>query len=203
MSDRLRTLHAQADALLSLLAARGLEDLAGAVLPGQNYEARITGGDGDTVTERGVERLDRAATYQTVVRVLERTVGLLKGAHDDVTPTGETCRSKARDETTGRLVECERVAVQRGHCAKCAPHHRQGIPPDAALLAEWNGRLERDCECEASVCTHVPGRCDRRIKPGQQARSCDACRQRVSRARRAEGRSMVGTGGAFGWDEPT
>lgn len=190
---RLDKAHGQVEALLSLLSARAREDLFAAVLPGQTYEPRVSGtatsavdpADPDsesvalTSTERGVDRLTQAATYNRVCQQLEHVVAILTRLHDNVTPTGKACRSVARDPDNGQLVACERMAETDGYCGKCWPHVRwQGIPPDAKLLRDWNGRLERDCGCESSVCPHPPGRCENRIRPGVRARSCGSCRNR-------------------------
>lgn len=202
----------EAEAMLTLLYTRAREDIAGAVLPGQSYEPRISGareqamGDDDpeTVPMTSVEqqvltgRLQQAKTYRAVVGKLRSTVKQLVDFHGDITPTGDRCRSRSRDERNGQLVECERLAVRNGLCGKCWPHVNAGQPPDAPLLREWNGRLERDCECTAEACedVHAPGRCVKRIKPGDRARSCGSCRNRRSSG------STTGTGGAFEWQEP-
>lgn len=241
-ANRLATAHAKVDAMASLLAARAREDLAAAVLPGQSYEARLSGTpavavDPDdpaagTVTLTSADRIadrlhrvpDRGDTWRlegegisspTYVRVVgaltdtaaqlatvaaaaptcRRAIAAMDVAssrlvdlHADITPTGEPCTTVARDPATGRLVECDRVAVRRGRCAKCWPHVRAGIPPDAAMLREWNGQLERDCSCEAARCghAHAPGRCLNRIKPGEKKRVCNTCQNRADRERRAE-----------------
>lgn len=183
-----------ADALLAELAARAKEDLAAAVLQGQSYEARVTGStatpvdpdDRDagsvqlTPTERAMDRLADAATYHVVVSAFERVAKILRETRDHITPTGKACKSVARDDKTGRLVGCERVATRHGFCAKCWPHVHGGIPPDAAMLRDWNGRLDRDCSCEDAGCPHEPGRCLNRIPAGVSARTCGTCRNRRS-----------------------
>lgn len=180
ITERLDQARAQVDALMHLLSLRARHDHDGALLPGQDYEPRVGGTTGDTTTEKGLERLGRAATYNKVAHTFEETVEKLSRVHDDITPSGKTCRSAARDMKTGRLVTCERLAVTRGFCAKCWPHVRQGHPPDATLIADWNSRLDRDCECEAPVCPHPPGACLNRITAGVQARTCGTCRNRRS-----------------------
>lgn len=179
-------LHAKYEAMGSLLFARAREDLAGAVLPGQSYEASVSSSGENTATEQGLDRLSHAHTFKRIVGRMEKLIGELVTLHNDVTPTGAGCRSKARDDRNGQLVSCERMATVKGYCSKCWGHVRAGIAPDAELLREWNGRLERDCTCTAAACDHDPGGCLSRIPAGQQARQCDACRQRVSRARRQE-----------------
>jgi hypothetical protein len=224
--------HAVVDAIVSLLVARAREDLAGAVLPGQSYEVRVSGtatsvidrddADSETVTqtatERGVDQLATSPTYRRVVSALRsahsrltdrhrpHTFGAtvaafedagryLAGVHADITPTGDTCVSWAHDRDK-RRVECEGLATRRGYCSKCWPHVRDGFPPPADLLRDWNRQRDRDCDCSSTVCmaahAHAPGRCDVRIKPGEPKRTCDTCVKRNWRARREEKARMEG-----------
>lgn len=195
----------QAEAMLTLLYTRAREDIAGAVLPGQSYEPQVSGAretrvdDDDpetvplTATERAVtDRLKQAHTYRAVVGKLRATVDHLVEFHADITPNGARCGSTARDPDNGQIVECERLAERKGFCGKCWKHVNAGQPPDAKLLRDWNGRLDRDCECSAPVCGHPPGGCESRIRAGERGRSCPGCRQRRSRAARAEEQPRVG-----------
>lgn len=193
MTDQLRTLHAHADArltlvgtlatelsgsadphrmwadadgLLSRLAARGLEDLAGRAFP-------TVGGDGSPVSSSAVSdptglagvngRLSTARDYHTVCRTFRHVLGILDDAPVDL-PDGQLERAGARQHAYDAIKKV-RTILERCHdrltpVATGDPCPTVARDTDGTVIAS----------CQGSVTHHSTGRglceqCDRDWRP--------------------------------------
>lgn len=183
-TERLDRAYATIGVLMGKLSIRARNDIESAVAPSVGLEGPVSGSGGASATEAGLDRLRQAGDFNRICKTFEKVSSILYDLHEELTPvaTGEPCPTSARNDKTGRMVDCEAPATHRGRCVRCHQFFRRnGYGPDAMLLAEWNGRLERDCTCGPSCC---PEGCDDRVSAGKQRHVSDRCRKRQERARR-------------------
>lgn len=184
-TDRLDQAYAAVGVLMGKLSIRARNDLESAVGPSASLDGPVSGGGHGSSTEAGLERLRQAGDFNRICGAFEKVQRILFDLHEELTPvaTGEMCPTQARDVKSGRLVACEAPVTHRGRCVRCHQFwRRNGYGPDAVLLAEWNGRLERDCTCGPDCC---PDGCGDRVSATKQRWVSDRCRKRQERNRGA------------------
>lgn len=139
----------------------------------------VSGGTVSDPTFKTVDQDDRTRHRDQIADTLDHVHRVLARTRERLHPvaTGKPCRTRG----------CEGPGLFFGFCDRCDlwRRHNPGMDPadvdNGELVAEWNRRLPRFCECSTDCC---PDGCDDRRADGR--RVSERCKKRLDRSRQQE-----------------